>query len=78
MSDNIKFFMRPIVPPSDDVLACWTIHADDRFGTQIGRRLERRANDWRMVFKDDKSVTVDTERDATILVNGLLLGRTLC
>lgn len=71
-------FTRKPAPLADGAVACWTVHLHDGFETQIGTRLEQREHDWRMVFKDDKSVTVDTERDAMVLIQGLLLGRCLC
>lgn len=77
---KIPFQMKPapIMSLDAEVKSAWTIHCDDKFATQIGTRLERRERDWRMVFKDNKSVTVDTERDAMILIQGILLGRCLC
>ncbi len=74
---KIPFQMRPIAHDVDGSLSAWTIHVDDGFNTQIATRLERRAYDWRLVFKDEKSVTVDTERDAMILIQGVLIGRCL-
>jgi hypothetical protein len=77
---KIGFTMKPAPIASLDVSVkeAWTIHINDGFDTQIGTRLERQASDWRMVFANDKSVTVDTERDAMILIQGIMIGRTLC
>jgi hypothetical protein len=78
MMPRLPFQMRPAPVNDPAVKASWTIHCDDQFATQIGTRLERRERDWRMVFKDDKSVTVESERDAMILIQGILLGGCLC
>lgn len=74
---KLSYVMKP-APLPVGVVACWTIHAKDQFETQIGTRLERRSDGWLMVFKDGKSVAVDTERDASVLVQGIMLGRCLC
>lgn len=83
--EKIKFTMKPAQTAGLDteVGAAWTIHVADGFDTQIGTRLEHRRKPsgvdyYRMVFKDDKNVTIDTERDAMVLIQGILLGRTLC
>lgn len=74
---KIPYTKRPSPDKSSDAEAAWTIHVQDGFDTQIGRRIERHARRWLLVFKEG-AVELPTEREMHIFIQGVLTGRTLC